>query len=130
MPDVVRINATLDRSLLERVDRYAARNSEDRSTAIRQLLGVALRQLSKEEALTAYRQGRLTLRELATALDLDTWGAHDLLASEGVAVAQGHRQDTAADLEARVVETGRGKPRRRTPKRAAPTTGRTRGRRS
>ena len=44
MTDVVRINATLDRSLLERVDRYAARNSEHRSTAIRQLLRVALRQ--------------------------------------------------------------------------------------
>jgi hypothetical protein len=67
--------------------------------------------LSKEEALTAYRQGRLTLRELATALDFDTWGAHDLLASEGVAVAQGHRQETATDLEALVVDTGRGKPR-------------------
>ncbi len=124
MTDVVRINATLDRSLLERVDRYAAQNSEDRSTAIRQLLRLALRHLSKEEALTAYRQGRLTLRELATALDLDTWGAHDLLASEGVAVAQGHRQDTAADLEALLVETRHGKPSGHAQDRATRTTSR------
>jgi hypothetical protein len=130
MTNVVRINATLDRSLLERVDRYAALNSEDRSTAIRQLLRIALRELSKDEALSAYRQGRLTLRELAAALDLDTWGAHDLLASEGVAVAQGRRQETAVDLDALVVETRRGKPRRRTPNGATPTTTRTRGRRS
>jgi hypothetical protein len=110
MTDVVRINATIDRSLLERVDRYAARNSEDRSTAIRQLLGFALRQLGKEEAVTAYRQGRLTLRQLGQTLGLDMWGAHDLLASEGVAVAQGSRHETEADLEALLLATHRHKP--------------------
>ena len=99
MTDVVRINATVDRSLLERVDRYAEQHSEDRSTAIRQLLRVALRQLAKDEAVAAYRRGRLTIRQFAALLDLDLWGAHDLLASEGVAVAQGTRAETAADLE-------------------------------
>lgn len=102
MSDVVRINATLDRALLERLDRYAASNAEDRSTAIRQLLRLALRQLSKEDAVVAYRHGRLTLRQFAEALDLDIWGAHDLLASEGVAIAQGNQQETAADLDALV----------------------------
>jgi hypothetical protein len=105
MTDVVRINATIDRSLLDRVDRYAARNSEDRSTAIRQLLGLALRQLGKDEAVTAYRQGRLTLRQLGETLGLDIWGAHDLLASEGVAVAQGSRLETEADLDALLLAT-------------------------
>ncbi len=120
MTDVVRINATLDRALLERLDRYAARNSEDRSTAIRQLLRLALRELSKDEALAAYRQGRLTLRQLAEALDLDTWSAHDLLASEGVAVAQGSRQETAADLDALVAGARRSKRIRKAPNRPAP----------
>lgn len=106
MAEVVRINATLDRALLDRVDQYASTNSEDRSTAIRQLLRIALRQLAKDEAIAAYRQGRLTLRELAAALDVDIWGAHDLLASEGVAVAQGRRQETAADLEALISSLG------------------------
>lgn len=100
MTDVVRVNATIDRSLLERVDHFAARHSEDRSTAIRQLLRMALRQLATDEAITAYRQGRLTIRQLADVLDLDVWAAHDLLASEGVAIAQGGRLETAADLEA------------------------------
>jgi uncharacterized protein UPF0175 len=104
MTDVVRINATLDRPLLVRVDHYAARNAEDRSTAIRQLLGFAVRQLAKEDAMRAYRQGRLTLRQFAEALDVDIWAAHDLLASEGVAIAQGSRTETAADLDA-VVDT-------------------------
>jgi hypothetical protein len=113
MSNVVRINATLDRSLLDRVDRYAARNAEDRSTAIRQLLTLALRQLGKDEAIMAYRQGRLTLRQLADALDLDVWGAHDLLASEGVAVAQGSRQETEADLDALLRATRPGRPQRK-----------------
>jgi hypothetical protein len=56
-----------------------------------------------------YRHGRLTLRQLAEALELDTWGAHDLLASEGVAVAQGSRQETAADLEALLADVRRSK---------------------
>lgn len=114
MSDVVRINATLDRALLERLDRYAARNAEDRSTAIRQLLRLALRQLSKEDAIGAYRQGRVTLRQFAEALDLDIWGAHDLLTSEGVAIAQGSRQETAADLEALLRQA---RPRTPSPKR-------------
>jgi hypothetical protein len=103
--DVVRINATIDRALLDRVDQFATRHSEDRSTAIRQLLRTALRQLATDEAVTAYRQQRLTIRQLADALDLDIWGAHDLLASEGVAIAQGGRLETAADLDA-VIRSG------------------------
>jgi predicted HTH domain antitoxin len=48
----------------------------------------------------AYRGGRLTLRELAAMLGLDIWATHDLLAAEGVAVAQGSMEETAADLAA------------------------------
>lgn len=106
MSDVVRINATIDRDLLNRVDRFAERHSEDRSTAIRQLLRAALREAAKDEAITAYRQQRLTIRQLAEVLDLDVWGAHDLLASEGVAISQGTRAETAADLEA-LIQSGR-----------------------
>ncbi len=72
---------------------------EDRSTAIRQLVDQALRDLSKREALQAYEQGRLTLRELARTLRLDVWAAQDLLAAEGVAVAQGGRGEIAAAMD-------------------------------
>jgi hypothetical protein len=123
MTNVVRINATLDRSLLARIDQYAARNAEDRSTAIRQLLGFALRQLAKDEAVNAYRQGRLTLRQLAEALDVDIWGAHDLLAAEGVAVAQGSLAETAADLDALAGTAARARAQRkpRPGRRSSPT---------
>ena len=102
--NVSRVNATLDSDLLARVDAYAVRHREDRSTAVRQLLDLALRELAKREAIDAYRDGRLTLREFAAALGLDVWGAHDLLAAEGVAVAQGGMAETSTDLAAALAE--------------------------
>jgi len=102
--DIARVNATLDRDLLERVDQYAARHREDRSTAIRQLLDIALRELAKHDGLHAYREGRLTLRDLALMLGLDIWATHDLLSAEGVAIAQGTMAETARDAAAVLAE--------------------------
>lgn len=96
----VRVNTTLDDDLLERIDAFASERREDRSTAIRQLVDLALRELSKRDALEAYKSGRLTLREFAAAMSLGTWGAHDLLLAEGVAVAQGMAEETSASLDA------------------------------
>ena len=99
MTKTVRVNTTLDTDLLERIDAFASGRREDRSTAIRQLVDIALRELSKGDALTAYRQGRLTLREFADALNLGVWAAHDLLLAEGVAIAQGARAETSVAFE-------------------------------
>lgn len=99
MSETVRINATLDRELLERIDAFARDRLEDRSTALRQLVDLALRELSKRDAVEAYRGGRLTLREFGRVLNLDIWKAQDLLAAEGVGVAQGGRGETADALD-------------------------------
>jgi hypothetical protein len=100
MSRTVRVNATLDEALLERIDTFAAGRQEDRSTAIRQLVDIALRELVKQDALQAYRQGRVTLREFAGIVALGTWSAHDLLVAEGVAIGQGQRSETADALDA------------------------------
>ena len=55
---------------------------------------------ARRDAIEAYRSGRVTLREFARALGLEVWPAHDLLAAEGVAIAQGDRGETKAALEA------------------------------
>jgi len=99
MTKAVRVNVTVDPDQLARVDAFAASRREDRSTAVRQLLDVALRELAIEDALGSYRRGRLTLRELGQALSLDTWAVQDMLASRGVAVAQGAREETGTALE-------------------------------
>lgn len=99
MSRTVRVNATMDDALLARIDAYAERHYEDRSTALRQLADFALRELALRESLDAYRDGRVTLREMAKALGVDTWTAHDLLRANGVAVAQGEVAETASDVE-------------------------------
>lgn len=108
MSTAVRINATMDDELLRRVDAYAKDRYEDRSTALRQLVDFALRELRKRDALDAYRSGRLTLRDFARTMGLSTWAAHDLLRAEGVDVAQGERAETAAALESAVREARHG----------------------
>lgn len=98
MSGMVRVNATMDDDLVARIDAYAARHLEDRSTALRQLADFALRELALQDALKAYRQGRVSLREFARSLGLGTWAAHDLLRANQVAIAQADRAETAADL--------------------------------
>lgn len=100
MSQAVRVNATMDEELLRRVDAYAAERYEDRSTALRQLVAFALRELHKRDAMEAYRSGRVTLRDFARSLGLDVWAAHDLLRAEGVAAAQGDRSETRSALAA------------------------------
>jgi hypothetical protein len=100
MSRAVRVNATVDEELLRRVDAYAQSHYEDRSTAVRQLLDFALRELQKRDALRAYGAGRVTLRELGQALGLSTWATHDLLRAEGVDVARGDRDETIESLDA------------------------------
>lgn len=100
MSQAVRLNATMDEDLLRRLDAYAKDHYEDRSTALRQLVDFALRELRKQEAIKAYRSGRGTLRDFVRALGLDTWAAHDLLRAEGVEISQGDRAETAPALDA------------------------------
>lgn len=99
MSETARINATMDSELLARLDAFAAQRFEDRSTAIRQLVDFALRELTKREALEAYASGRITQRELGRHLGLDAWAVSGLLAAEGVAAAQGGRGETRSALE-------------------------------
>lgn len=47
MTETVRVNTTLDRELLSRIDAFARDRMEDRSTAIRQLVDLALRELAR-----------------------------------------------------------------------------------
>ena len=57
MSRAVRVNATIDEELLRRVDAYARSHYEDRSTAVRQLLDFALRELHKRGCADGVRGG-------------------------------------------------------------------------
>ena len=49
--ELVRVNTTLSRQILEKVDHYAEEMQEDRSTAIRQLLAKAVLQMNKQKII-------------------------------------------------------------------------------
>ena len=86
MPKKVRINATIDRQLLRRLDEYSLRYQEDRSTAVRQLLAFALREKNKNKALQAYKKGRLTIRQCAELLGVDYYEMNDLLSEANIPI--------------------------------------------
>lgn len=109
MGQAIRVNATMDEDLLRRVDAFAAARYEDRSTALRQLVAFALRELQKREAIEAFAAGRVTLREFGRGLGLDVWAAHDLLRAEGVAMGQGERGETRSALAAALHDAGQRK---------------------
>lgn len=102
----------MSRSLVQRIDAFAEGRFEDRSTAIRQLVDFALREMTKREALEAYQAGRVTLREVGRALSLDAWATQDLLAAEGGAIAQGAREETQGALRDAMARSGRSHRRR------------------
>ena len=97
----VRVNVTLYRDMLERIDSFAKKRHEDRSTAIRQLMSVGLRERNKREVMEAYRINRITLREAAELLSVDYWEAQDILAEEGIPISD----LTEAEAESRIRNT-------------------------
>lgn len=84
--ELVRINATLSKQVLERIDHYANEMQEDRSTAIRQLLLKAIIELEKGKIIKAYKEKKLTIREAAEALGIDYWEMQKILEEMDIAV--------------------------------------------
>lgn len=108
-PEMVKIAVSLNRDLLEALDRYAEEHLEDRSTALRQLLDFALKQKRLAQLAEQYRQGLLTVREVAEALGLSYQKAEALLGSLGVPVLGGGEVHPD-DLEALAEELSSSRP--------------------
>ncbi|RLI88873.1 MAG: hypothetical protein DRO62_02865 [Candidatus Altiarchaeales archaeon] len=83
----VRVNATLYKDMLKRIDSFAKKRHEDRSTAIRQLISTGLRERNKKEVVEAYRDNRITLREAAKLLSVSYLEVQDILAEEGIPIS-------------------------------------------
>jgi metal-responsive CopG/Arc/MetJ family transcriptional regulator len=83
---LVRVNVTLRKDLLEKVDEYAKKKYEDRSTAMRQLVSLGLQEGNKKDVAYAYKNKTITLREAAELLGTEYYETQDILAEEGVPV--------------------------------------------
>jgi len=102
---LVRVNVTLRKDLLEKIDEYAKNKYEDRSTAMRQLVSLGLQEGNKKEVAYAYQNKRITLREAADLLGTDYYGAQDILAEEGIPVTD----LTDREIEERKKKAGKDK---------------------
>lgn len=90
--EMVRVNFTAPKELIERVDQFAHERLEDRSTAIRQLVQEGLKALMTDKVLEQFRRGGLTLREAAARLGVDLWEIQDLLRQRGISISGADRE--------------------------------------
>ncbi len=91
--EMVRVNFTAPKELIERVDQFAQERLEDRSTAIRQLVQEGLKALLIDKVLEQFQRGGLTLREASARLGIDLWEFMALLQRRGIPVSDVDREE-------------------------------------
>jgi len=70
---VDRISLTVPKEILEKSDRIAKEKLEDRSTVMRELLNLGLKQYLLQEALKQYTEGKISMGKAAELADVSIW---------------------------------------------------------
>ena len=74
-----RLSLTVPRSILEKSEKIAKEKLEDRSTVMRELLAIGLKQYIIKDALEKYIDGKVSLEKAAEAADVSIWKFMDIL---------------------------------------------------
>ena len=74
-----RISLTVPRELLEKSEKIAKEKLEDRSTVIRELLALGLKDYMVQEALKKYSEGKISMEKAAELADISIWKFLDVL---------------------------------------------------
>ena len=74
-----RVSLTVPRELLEKSDRIAKEKLEDRSTVMRELLALGLKQYMIKDAVTRYAEGKISMEKAAELADVSIWKFLDVL---------------------------------------------------
>ena len=74
-----RVSLTVPRELLEKSDRIAKEKLEDRSTVMRELLALGLKQYMIKDAVTQYVEGKISMEKAAELADVSIWKFLDVL---------------------------------------------------
>jgi len=98
MEKKIKISAAFEPAILKQVDAYASNKYTDRSSAIQQLVSYALSEIKKKEAVQAYREGRMTIRQCADMLGVDYFEMNEILNMENVPIINGSDIDTETML--------------------------------
>ena len=70
---VDRISLTVPKEILEKSDRIAKEKLEDRSTVMRELLNLGLKQYLLQEALKQYTEGKISMGKAAELAEVSVW---------------------------------------------------------
>jgi metal-responsive CopG/Arc/MetJ family transcriptional regulator len=70
---VDRVSLTVPKEILEKSDRIAKEKLEDRSTVMRELLNLGLKQYLLQEALKKYTESKISMGKAAEAADVSIW---------------------------------------------------------
>lgn len=74
-----RISLTVPKELLEKSDKIAKEKLEDRSTVMRELLALGLKQYILKDAVENYMDGKVSLEKAAELADVSIWKFLDVL---------------------------------------------------
>ena len=74
-----RISLTVPKELLEKSEKIAKEKLEDRSTVMRELLALGLKEYMTQEALKQYADGKISLEKAAELADVSIWKFLDVL---------------------------------------------------
>jgi metal-responsive CopG/Arc/MetJ family transcriptional regulator len=74
-----RVSLTVPKRILEKSDKIAKDKLEDRSTVMRELLVLGLRQYMTDEAIKRYTEGKVSMEKAAELADLSIWKLLDIL---------------------------------------------------
>lgn len=74
----------LPEKLYELLVSYSRKRGKDVTDALKEYAQIMVWEEEKEEAISAYNEEKVTLRELADLLGLSYWEADELLEKEGI----------------------------------------------
>jgi predicted HTH domain antitoxin len=81
-----RVRLTLPKELLEESDKIAKEKLEDRSTVMRELLFLGLKEYMENKAVKLYVDGRISLDKTAEISNVSIWNFIDILKERKVPI--------------------------------------------
>ena len=74
-----RVSLTVPKEIVEKSDKIAKEKLEDRSTVMRELLALGLKQYMTIDAVNQYAEGKVSVEKAAELADISIWKFLDVL---------------------------------------------------
>lgn len=81
-----RISLTVPKEILEKSEKIAKEKLEDRSTVMRELLALGLKQYMVKSALNQYMEGKISMERAAELADVSIWKFLDILKDKKIPI--------------------------------------------